>query len=144
MNFLLDTNVISEWTKPRPDPGVVTWLADTDEDRVFMSVMTLAELRHGIERMPVGARRDRLDTWLTKQVPLRFENRVLPVDSETADTWGRIMARGQAIGRPVGNMDAFIAATAAQHDLTLVTRNVSDFDAVGVHLLNPWITVSGR
>ncbi|GGF01357.1 ribonuclease VapC [Aliidongia dinghuensis] len=138
MNFLLDTNVVSEWTKPRPDSGVVAWLADADEDRVFISVVTLAELRHGIERMPSGARRDRLDAWLIGEMPARFEARVLPVDAGTADCWGRIMARGQAAGRPVGTMDAFIAATAEQHGLTLVTRNVSDFDALGIRLINPW------
>lgn len=84
MNFLLDTNVISEWTKPRPDTGVTAWLAEADEDRVFISV-TLAELRHGVERMPAGARRDRLNVWLTRQLPSRFEARVLPVDARTAD-----------------------------------------------------------
>jgi len=138
VNFLLDTNVVSEWTKPRPNTGVVAWLAEADEDRVFISVVTLAEVRHGIERMPVGARRDRLDVWLTEQMPSRFEARVLSVDAEIANGWGRIMARGQAVGRPVSTMDAFIAATAEQHDLTLVTRNVSDFDALGIRLINPW------
>jgi toxin FitB len=138
VNFLLDTNVVSEWTKRRPDTGVVTWLAEADEDRVFISVVTLAELRHGIERLPAGGRRDRLDVWLTEQVPARFEARVLPVDAETANSWGRVMARGQAAGRPVGSMDAFIAATAERHDLALVTRNVSDFDALGIRLINPW------
>lgn len=138
MNFLLDTNVVSEWTKPRPDVGIVTWLAEADEDRVFVSVVTLAELRHGIERMPVGARRDRLDLWLTEQLPARFEARVLPIDAGIADGWGRVMARRQAAGRPVGTMDAFIAATVEAHDLTLVTRNVSDFDGLGIRLINPW------
>jgi predicted nucleic acid-binding protein len=138
VNFLLDTNVVSEWTKPRPDAGVVTFLAAADEDRVFISVVTLAELRHGIELMPAGARRDRLDTWLTEQMPARFDSRVLSVDVATANAWGRIMARGRAGGRPVGAMDGFIAATAEQHDLTLVTRNVVDFDALGIRLVNPW------
>ena len=138
MNFLLDTNVISEWTKPRPDSGVVTWLAEADEDRIFLSVVTLGELRHGVERMPAGARRDRLDAWLTGQIPTRFEGRILPIDPNTADSWGRIMARGQSLGRPIGIMDGFIAASAEQHDLTLVTRNVADFEALGTRLLNPW------
>ena len=138
MSFLLDTNVVSEWTRPRPDTGVVRWLAEADEDRVFISVVTLAELRHGIERLPAGARRDRLALWLTEQVPARFEARVLPVDAETAHCWGRVMARAQAAGRPIGTMDAFIAATAERHDLVLVTRNVSDFAAAGIRLLNPW------
>lgn len=138
MNFLLDTNVVSEWTKPRPDRGVVSWLAEADEDRVFISVITLAELRYGIEGMPAGPRRNRLDMWLSEQLPARFEARVLSVDTETADTWGRVMARGRAGGRPVGTMDAFIAATAERHHLTLVTRNVSDFDVLGIRLIKPW------
>lgn len=138
MNFLLDTNVVSEWTKSRPDTGVVAWLAEADEDRVFISVITVAELRHGIERLEAGERRDRLDTWLTEQVPQRFEERLLPVDAETANLWGRVMAQGQAAGRPPGTTDCFIAATVLQHDMTLVTRNVSDFEALGVRLVSPW------
>jgi predicted nucleic acid-binding protein len=138
VNVLIDTNVVSEWTKPRPDSGVVAWLAEADEDRVFISVITLAELRYGIEKMPAGAKRNRLDTWVSEQLPARFEARVLPIDSETADTWGRVMARGTTAGRPVGTMDAFIAATAERHHLTLVTRNVSDFDVLGIRVINPW------
>jgi toxin FitB len=138
VNFLLDTNVVSEWTKPRPDAGLVAWLAEADEDRIFLSVITIAELRHGIERLPTGARRRRLDTWLTEQVPLRFEARLLVVDAETANIWGRVMTRGQAAGHPPGVMDAFIAATVLRHEMTLVTRNVADFETLGVRLINPW------
>jgi predicted nucleic acid-binding protein len=138
MNFLLDTNVVSEWTKPRPDAGVAAWLANAVEDRIFISVVTLAELRHGVERLAPGARRDRLDEWLTEEVPLRFEERLLDVDAETANMWGRVMARGQAAGRPPGAMDAFIAAVVLRHDMTLVTRNVSDFEALGIRYVNPW------
>jgi toxin FitB len=100
----------------------------------------LAELRYGIDRMPVGARRSRLDTWVSKQLPARFEARVLLIDAETADTWGHVMARGRTGGGPVGTMDAFIAATAERHHLTLVTRNVSDFEALGIGLISPWST----
>ncbi|MHB1942232.1 MAG: PIN domain-containing protein [Acidiferrobacteraceae bacterium] len=138
MNVLLDTNVVSEWAKPRPDPSMVAWLADADEDRIFISVITVAELRHGIERLAPGARRVRLDAWLTEQLPLRFEDRLLTVDAETANLWGRVMARGQAAGRPPGAMDAFIAATVLRHDMTLATRNVADFQMLGVRLVNPW------
>ncbi len=138
MSFLLDTNVVSEWARPRPDPGVVSWLAEVDEDRTFMSVITLAELRHGIERLPNGARRERLNTWLADELPLRFEERILTIDAATADEWGRVMARGQATGRPVGAMDAFMAASARRHSLTLVTRNVADFNVLGMRLINPW------
>lgn len=143
MNFLLDTNVVSEWAKPRPDAGIVTWLAEADEDRIFLSVITVGELRHGIERLPAGARRRRLDAWLTEEVPLRFEERLLAIDAETANIWGQLMARGEAAGRPPSTMDAFIAATVLRHDMILVTRNVSDFEPLGVRLVNPWSNGSG-
>ena len=138
MNYLLDTNVVSEWVKPLPDPGVVAWLAQADEDRVFISITTLAELRHGIERLATGARRDRLDAWLTSELPARFGDRILPVDGGVADRWGRITARRQAAGRPIGTMDAFIAATAERYDLSLVTRNLPDFVLLSLNLINPW------
>ena len=108
MNFLLDTNIVSEWTRPRPDPGVVTWLAEADEDRVFISVVTLAELRHGIERMPDGARRARLDAWLSEQMKPRFEARILPVDEATAEIWGRVMG---ADSKPAGRSARWTASS---------------------------------
>ena len=138
MSFLLDTNVISEWVKQRPDPGVIAWLADVDEDRVFLSVVTLAELRHGIERLVDGSRRRRLDAWLRDELPLRFEGRLLPVDEAIADRWGEVVARRETAGRPIGVMDAFIAATANVHALTLVTRNESDFESAVSEIVNPW------
>jgi predicted nucleic acid-binding protein len=138
MSFLLDTNVVSEWVKPQPNPGVVAWLSEADEDAVFISVMTLAELRYGIERMPAGNRRKRLDDWLSNALPIRFEDRILPIDVATADTWGKLMARRQAAGRPMSVADAFIAATVEVHGLTLVTRNAADFEPTLKEIINPW------
>lgn len=138
MSFLLDTNVVSEWTKPRPDVGVVTWLAKVDEDSVFLSVVTFAELRHGIERLPNSKRKKQLDEWLRSELPLRFEQRILPVDGAVADEWGRLVARHDARGRPIHAMDALIAATAQVHALSLVTRNASDFEASVTSVINPW------
>lgn len=138
MNFLLDTNVVSEWVKPHPNAGVVAWLAEVDEDRVFLSVVTLAELRYGIERMAAGKRRTRLAEWLRDELPLRFEARVLPIDAVVADAWGRVMARSEAVGRPMSVADAFIAATVKVHGLTLVTRNRPDFEPVLKAIVNPW------
>ncbi|MBF0304661.1 MAG: type II toxin-antitoxin system VapC family toxin [Alphaproteobacteria bacterium] len=138
MNYLLDTNILSEGAKPRPEPGVVAWLADLDEDRAFVSVVTMAELRQGIERLTPGARRDRLELWLRDELSARFEGRILPIDTAIADAWGRVMARARAAGRPVGAMDAGLAATAAAHGLVLVTRNTADFAVLGLDLLNPW------
>jgi toxin FitB len=137
VSFLLDTNVVSEWVRARPDAGVIAWLAAADEDRTFLSVITLAELRHGIERLAAGARRRRLDQWLRFELPARFEERVLPIDGQVADQWGRVMDRARRAGRPMSSMDGFIAATALAHDMTLVTRNVGDFGAT-IRSFNPW------
>jgi hypothetical protein len=138
MNFLLDTNVVSEWIKARPDSGVVNWVSQVDEDAVFLSVVTFAELRHGIERLPASKRRKQLDEWLRGELPLRFEQRILQVDGAVADEWARLVARHEALGRPIHAMDALIAATAQVHALTLVTRNTSDFEASVKSVVNPW------
>jgi predicted nucleic acid-binding protein len=138
VSFLLDTNVVSEGGKPRPDPGVMDWLSSVDEEQLFLSVVSLAELRHGVERLERGRRKSALDHWLTDQLPARFDSRLLLVDASTADQWGRVVARAQTAGRPIGAMDAWLAATAEQHQLTLVTRNLSNFEATGVRLFNPW------
>lgn len=138
MSFLLDTNVVSEWVKPRPDPNVAAWLASADEDDVFMSVASFAEIRRGLELMPRGGRHDRLAAWLAHDLPTRFQGRILDIDRQIAEAWGTLMARGQQRGITLGTMDAFFAATAASHGLTLVTRNVKDFEQVGIPLFNPW------
>lgn len=138
MSFLLDTNVVSEWMKPHPNPGVVSWLAEVDEDRTFLSVVTLAELRYGIERMAAGRRRQRLDEWFQDELPLRFEGRILTIDREVADACGTVVARSEDRGRRLEAMDVFIAATAKVHRLTLITRNTSDFESVVRDVVNPW------
>jgi predicted nucleic acid-binding protein len=138
VSFLLDTNVVSEWTKPHPNPGVIEWLQHVNEDDVFLSVLTFAELRHGIERLAAGARRRRLDEWLRSELPMRFEGRIVLIDGAVADEWGRLVARRGASGHPIQAMDALIAATARVHNLTLITRNVADFSASLQAVLNPW------
>lgn len=138
MSFLLDTNVVSEWTKPRPNSGVIEWLDQVNEDDVFLSVVTFAELRHGIERLPASARRRRLDEWLRSELPTRFEGRIALIDGAVADEWGRLVARHEAGGRPIQAIDALLAATAQVHGLTLVTRNESDFKVSLKSVLNPW------
>lgn len=137
MNFLLDTNAVSEWVKPRPNPGLIRWMEFADEDRVFLSVISLAELRYGVERMPVGPRRSRLEQWLRDELPLRFEGRILSIDNNIAEAWGRTVSRSEALGRPMGAMDSFLSATAEVHRLMLVTRNVSDFPMLKA-VVNPW------
>jgi len=119
---------------------VVEWLAGVDEDRVHISTVTIGELRHGVERLAPGARRRRLDEWLHHDLPLRFEGRILPIDVPVAQAWGSLTARRERMGRPIGPVDAFIAATAEVHDLTLVTRDVGRFASAVKSLFNPWTT----
>lgn len=138
MTHLLDTVVVSEWTKPVPDPNVVAWLASQEESDLFLSVATLAELRRGIEAMPVGRRRDRLDVWLSHDLTERFAARTLVIDRRIAETWGVLAAGVTRASRTVGPIDVFLAATATVHGLTLVTRNVRDFSTFDVPLVNPW------
>ena len=138
MSFLLDTNVVSEWTESRPNASVVDWLTQVEEDGVFLSAVTFAELRHGVERLPASERRRRLDEWLRNDLALRFEGRIIGVDGAIADEWGRVIARREARGHPMGAMDALIAATAKVHDLTVVTRNATTFQGSVKSVLNPW------
>jgi toxin FitB len=138
VSFLLDTNAVSEWTKPVPDRGLLEWLATVDEDRVYLSLITLAELRSGIERLAEGRRRARLEDWLEHDLPARFAGRILHFDVAVADAWGRLSARARAAGRPLGVMDAFIAATAQVAGLAVVTRNVADYTPAGLDVQNPW------
>ena len=138
MSYLLDTNVVSEWVKPEPTPTVVEWLSGVDEDAGFLSVVTLAELRRGVQLLATSRRRQRLEKWLDEDLVDRFHERILAVDIIIADAWGRLTARASRAGRKVGAMDGFVAATAEAHGLTLVTRNVRDFEHLGVDLFDPW------
>jgi toxin FitB len=137
VSFLLDTNVVSEWVKPQPNHGLEIWVQSEDEGSFFLSVISLVELRHGVDRMASGKRRSKLDEWLRHELPARFEGRILPVDTSIADVCGSLIRRAEILGRPIELMDAFLAATADVHDLTLVTRNVKHFSVLKT-VLNPW------
>lgn len=139
MNLLLDTNVLSEVQRPLPDRKVLDWLDAIDEDRVFISVASIAELRRGVVLMGDGRRRDTLAAWLANDLPARFAGRTLPIDQPIAERWGDLMAQSRRSGVALSVMDGFFAATALAKDLTLVTRNVRDFASFGIQLLNPWI-----
>jgi predicted nucleic acid-binding protein len=138
VNLLLDTNVLSEVQRPAPDRKVLAWLDGIDEDRVFMSVASIAELRRGLALMNDGRRRTALATWLAQDLPARFADRIFPIDHAIAERWGDLMAESHKIGVALSVMDGFFAATALAKDLTLVTRNVKDFARFGVPLFNPW------
>lgn len=135
MSYLLDTNVLSELRRKQPNPGVVAWLQARPAQALFLSVLTLGEIRKGIEGLPDATRRQAIADWLEVELPRYFEGRLLPLDAHTADRWGRLMAHA---GRPLPAIDGLLAATALQHDLTLVTRNTRDFAGLGLRLLNPW------
>lgn len=138
MSFLLDTNVVSEWVKLSPNPGVVAWLSKADEDEVFLSAVTITELCYGIERLPKGRRRDRLSAWYENDLPFRFEGRILAVDAAVAHASGKVIAQSEATGRGIEVMDAFLAATAIVHHMTLVTRNLAHFHPMVRSVVNPW------
>lgn len=138
MNFLIDTNVISEITKPQPNPNVVSFLHETDEDRLFISVITLGELRRGVALKAAGKSRSALDAWLRHDLVERFTGRIVDITAPVADAWGELMADATRRGIALHAMDGFIAAIARTHGHMLVTRNVKDFAPFGVQILNPW------
>jgi predicted nucleic acid-binding protein len=138
VNYLLDTNVLSEVQRPAPEAKVLGWLDAVDEDRVFISVASIAELKRGIALMDGGRRRDALADWLANDLPARFAERILTIDQAVAERWGDLMAQSRRSSAALSVMDGFFAATALANDLTLVTRNVRDFAPFGVTLLDPW------
>src|SRR5450756_605806 len=138
MKVLLDTNVLSEVRRPAPEPKVLGWLDAIDEDRTFISVASIAELRRGIALMDDGRRRDALAAWLAGDRPGRFAGRILPIDPAVAERWGDVMAQARQSGFALSVMDGFFAATALANELVLATRNTKDFAPLGVPLFNPW------
>lgn len=135
--FLLDTNVISEPKRARPDGGVIAWLSDQLLSDLHISVITVGELRRGIVRLESGRRRDDLDFWLADLV-LRYGERILPVDLDVTERWAALAEAARSAGRPSEMTDELIAATAHVHGLTIVTRNVRHFEHTGCRVLSPW------
>lgn len=135
MSYLLDTNVISELVRPRPSRRVLTWFGTVPDDALHLSVLTLGEIRKGVEQIREALRRERLRVWLEQELTGWFGTRLLPVDTGVADRWGRILAEA---GRPLPAIDSLLAATALHHELRLVTHNVDDFIFPGLDVINPW------
>lgn len=136
--FLLDTNCISELTRSHPDPPVLAWMQAAHEDLLFLSVLTLGEIRKGVAGLPQGKRRAQLEAWLELDLRARFAGRILAIDSQIADRWGLLTAEAKRKGRPLSAIDGLLAATALHHNLTIVSRNVNDFTPAHVSVLNPW------
>ncbi len=135
--YLLDTNCISELVRVTPDPRVVAWMEATDEELLYLSVLTLGEIRKGLTGLAQGRRRTGLEIWLA-ELQARFSDRILPIDAPVAERWGVLaaFAKGRGVSPPV--MDGLLAATALHHDLTVVSRNAGDFRFAQVWVLNPW------
>ena len=138
MNYLLDTCVLSELAKTRPEPRVVEWISTTPEERLHLSVLTLGELQKGIVQLHDGERRKKLARWLDEDVRVRFEGRILGLDEETLLEWGRLAGEAERRGRVLPVIDGLFAASALASRMTLVTRNIADVNNLGVPLLNPW------
>jgi predicted nucleic acid-binding protein len=136
--YLLDTNCISEAVRTRPDPRVMSWLETTDEGLLYLSVLTLGEIRKGVATLPQGRRRTLLEAWLSAELQARFSTRILPIDGAVADRWGSVAAAAKIKGRALSTIDGLLAATAIQHNLTIVSRNDIDFAHTQVPVLNPW------
>jgi len=142
MSYLIDTNVISELRRKQPDPNVVAWVAARSTQSLFVSVLTLGEIRKGIETLDNSAdaaRRQALSDWLEVDLPMFFMGRILSVDLPVTQRWGHSQAQAR---RPLPAIDSLLAATALQHNLSLVTRNVRDFAGMGLNLVNPWDVLS--
>ena len=138
MNYLLDTCVLSEFTRHRPEPRVIEWLDSIDEDKLFISVITIGEIQRGIERLPDSHRKTELLVWMNTVLLTRFAGRMVALDAPTMFLWGSLMARLEAAGQPMGVMDSLILTSALQNNLIIATRNVSDFLPGGVQVINPW------
>ncbi len=135
MSYLLDTNVISELRRRTPDAGVTDWIEKRPTNTLYLSVLTLGEIRKGVEGVSDDGRRQVLLDWLETDLPDFFHGRVLAITMEVADRWGRVVA---SAGRPLPAIDSLLAATALEHDLVVVTRNTRDFNGLGVSVVNPW------
>ncbi len=135
--FLLDTNCISEVVRLKPDPHVMAWIEAAEEGLLYLSVLTLGEIRKGLAALPQGKRRSRLETWLEVELQARFSGRILSIDAAVADRWG-LLAAAKIKGKPLSAIDGLLAATAIHHNLTIVSRNVGAFTNTQAPVVNPW------
>ncbi|MFI3219440.1 MAG: type II toxin-antitoxin system VapC family toxin [Methylococcales bacterium] len=135
MNYLLDTNIISELKRPKPDERVINWFATVNRESLYLSVLTLGEIRKGVDKLPEGQKKQALVFWLENDIPLWFDTRLLVIDAEIANCWGKLQAQAN---RPLPAIDSLLAATALHHNLCLVTRNIKDFEYPDFAILNLW------
>ncbi|MBK9438226.1 MAG: type II toxin-antitoxin system VapC family toxin [Chloracidobacterium sp.] len=137
MNYLLDTCLLSEFMKPQGNRGVINWFKAQDDETLYISVLAIGEIRKGIKKLGATKRSDELRTWLDSVV-FRFDSRILAFDISMANRWGDLIANLESKGRPMPVIDSLMAATALEHNLTIVTRNEDDFEPPGAKVLNLW------
>jgi len=139
LNYLLDTCVISELVKTKPDPRTVQWIRSQDEENLFLSVITIGEIQKGITKLADGRKKkQRLRDWLNGELRERFKDRILEIDLGTAVVWGQILGACEKRGITLAAIDSLIAAQGIFYQMTVVTRNVTDMEPSGVLLFNPW------
>jgi predicted nucleic acid-binding protein len=138
VNYLLDTCLISELLKKEPNPAVMAWLDAQDEQTLFLSVLNLGELQKGISKLAEGTKQEELQAWVSHDLAERFSGRILTVDQETALCWGRLQGDAERRGEKLPVMDSMIAASAAVHGMSVVSRNTKDLERCGVQVCNPW------
>ncbi len=138
MSYLLDTCVLSELIKPKPNIDVVKWISDIDERYLYISVLTIGEIHKGIEKLPESKKKNSLQKWVNFDLKERFNNKILNIDIHIATTWGKVQAQSELVGQILPTIDGLIACTGLAHDLTIVTRNTKDMKASGASIINPW------
>lgn len=139
MNYLLDTCLISELAKSKPNEKVVEWVLSESETSFYVSVLTFGELFKGVEKLPESKKEEELRIWIDGELKNRFQNRIIGIDLRISILWGKIQCVAEKKGKPMPAIDALIAATGIAHDLIVVTRNVADMEQSGVKLFNPWL-----
>jgi len=138
MKYILDTCAISELVAKQPNPTVVEFIDSLDPDDVYLSVVTIGEISKGIEKLPKSKRKQELETWLREDLLVRFDGKIIPLDTGVLLEWGSLTARLESTGKTLPAMDSLIAATVLARQLVLITRNTVDFDATGIEIVNPW------
>jgi predicted nucleic acid-binding protein len=138
MNYLLDTCVLSEFTRHQPAERVIQWMDSMDESKLFLSVVTIGEIQRGIERLPESHRKNELIAWLNDGLVNRFDRRIVNIDVPGMFLWGSLTVRMESIGKPMSVMDSLIVASALHQNMIIVTRNVTHFQSCGVQVVNPW------
>jgi predicted nucleic acid-binding protein len=138
MKYLLDTCVISEIIKPRPDENVISWMQSQNEDSLYLSVLTFGEIEKDIEKAPDGTKKRNLQLWVEEDLKKRFEGRIVPIDLDVSVKWGAIQGATELAGNPMPAIDGLIAISGLVHKCIVVTRNISDMEQSSAELLNPW------